>query len=59
MCNFLFLYYAFILKKDKRFNSQIDNYTDKYAGTFKLGLFFILIGGLCFGLYTLYKIYFK
>ncbi len=31
-------------KKDKRYNSQIDNYTDKYSGTFKLGLVYVVIG---------------
>jgi len=46
-------------KKDKRYNTQLDNYTDKYADTFKLGLVYVVIGSIGYGLYTLYAIYFK
>jgi len=30
-------------KKDKRYNTQFDNYTDKYSDTFKLGLLYVII----------------
>ena len=46
-------------RKDKRYNSQLDNYTDKYADTFKLGLVYALILLLCYGLITIYSIYIK
>ena len=42
-------------KKDKRYNTQFDNYTDKYSGTFKLGLFYIVIALVGYGIYTLYN----
>lgn len=42
-------------KKDKRYNDYLDNYTNKYEDTFKLGLVYALIGGVCYGLYTLYN----
>jgi len=43
-------------KKDKRYNNQIDNYTDKYADTFKLGLVYAVIGGIA---YIIYKLFFE
>ena len=46
-------------KKDKRYNSQFDNYTDKYTGTFKLGLVYVAILIIGYGIYTLYTIYIK
>jgi hypothetical protein len=46
----------FFKKKDKRYNNQIDNYTDKYAYTFKLGLIYAVIGGI--GL-LVYKLFFE
>ena len=46
-------------KKDKRYNTQFDNYTDKYAGTFKLGLVYVVIFLIGNGLYTLITIYIK
>lgn len=46
-------------KKDKRYNSQLDNYTDKYGNTFKLGLLYALICGRGYVLYTVYFINFK
>lgn len=46
-------------KKDKRYNTQLDNYTDKYSGTFKLGLVYVIIFLIGYGLYTLYTIYIK
>ncbi len=30
-------------KKDKRYNNPLDNYTNKYSGTFKLGLITLLL----------------
>ena len=50
---------ALFKKKDKRYNNQIDNYTDKYAGTFKLGLVYVAIFMIGYGIYTLYTIYLK
>jgi hypothetical protein len=46
---------ATILKKDKRYNSQIDNYTNKYGDTFKLGLMYLAIFLVGCTLYNLYK----
>lgn len=31
-----------VKKKDKRYNTQLDNYTDKYSDTVKLGLFSVV-----------------
>jgi hypothetical protein len=41
-------------KKDKRYNSQLDNYIDKYADTFKLGLVYVIIGGIAYLIYNLF-----
>ncbi len=46
------------MKKDKRYNNQLDNYTDKYKGTFKLGLFYVVVLLVCYGIYELYKYFF-
>jgi hypothetical protein len=42
-------------KKDRRYNSPIDNYTRKYNDNFKVMLIYILIGGIGYGLYKLYQ----
>ena len=42
-------------KKDKRYNSQVDNYIDKYTDTFKLGLVYAVIGIIGYGIHTLYN----
>ena len=46
-------------KKDKRYNTTLDNYTHKYSDTFKLGLLYVVIFLIGYGLYTLYTIYIK
>jgi len=46
-------------KKDKRYNKQLDNYSDKYSGTFKLGLVYAVIFLIGYGLYTLFTLYIK
>ena len=38
-------------KKDKRYNNYFDNYTNKYADTFKLGLIYAIIGLIGYGVY--------
>ena len=45
----------FFRKKDKRYYSSTDNYTDKYLGTFKLGLFYIFLLGIGYFFYTMYN----
>ena len=46
-------------QKDKRYNNQIDNYIDKYKGTFKLGLVYAVILAVGYGVYELYKYFFN
>jgi hypothetical protein len=46
----------FFKKKDKRYNSQLDNYTDKYKGTFILGLVMVVIGLVAYGIYLLIQL---
>lgn len=42
-------------KKDKRYNTYFDNYTEKYKGIFVLGLVYIIVAVICYGLYLLYN----
>jgi hypothetical protein len=44
-------------KKDKRYNTQLDNYSDKYADTFKLGLIYVVIGLFGYGIYKIYTLF--
>ena len=44
-------------KKDKRYNKQLDNYSDKYADTFKLGLFYVIVGLVGYGIYKIYTFF--
>jgi len=46
----------FFKKKDKRYNSSMDNYTDKYKGNFYLGLVYVALGVIG---YIIYKIFFE
>jgi hypothetical protein len=39
----VYLYHRLFKKKDNHYNSQIDNDTDKYTVTFKLGLVYLEI----------------
>ena len=34
-------------KKDKRYNTPLDNYTNKYKGAFKLGLVYVITFLIC------------
>lgn len=46
----------FFKKKSKKYNNQIDNYTDKYANSFMLGIVYLIIIGLG---YVVYKLFFE
>ena len=51
---FFYLYNMRLFKKkDKRYNTQFDNYTDKYMDNFILLLFYMLIGVVGYLLYSL------
>jgi hypothetical protein len=39
-------------KKDKRYNDYFDNYSNKYLGTLKLGLVYLVVGVV---IYCIYK----
>lgn len=53
---FFYLYNMRLFKKkDKRYNTQFDNYTDKYMDNFILLLFYMLIGVVGYLLYSLYN----
>ncbi len=45
-------------EKDKRYNNQLDNYTNKYQDNFKLVLVYIAIGLIGYGIYKLYNYFF-
>jgi preprotein translocase subunit Sss1 len=43
------------MKKDKRYNSYEDNYSNIYKGNIILGVIIILIGSVGYGLYLFYE----
>ena len=46
------------MKKDKRYNTPLDNYTDKFADNFKLVVFYVVVGAIGYGVYQLYIYFF-
>lgn len=46
-------------KKDKRYNTDFDNYINKYSDYMKLSVIHVIIYFIIYGLYTLYTTYIK
>jgi hypothetical protein len=45
----------FFEKKDRCNISHLDNYANKYLDNFKLGLLYVVIGAIAYGIYSLYN----
>jgi hypothetical protein len=48
----------FFKKKDKRYNTYFDNYSNKIAGNFTIAIVYVVIGLIVYGGYKLYHIIF-